>query len=372
MPPEPTIPADLLPADGRFGSGPSKIRPDAMARLVEVADDLLGTSHRKAPVRGQVQRLQEAVSSLFGLTDDDEVLLTVGGATAFWDAAAFGLVQRRSRHYVFGEFSSKFAAATAAAPWLDAPDVVEAAPGTRPDASAAPDCDVQAFTHNETSTGVMQDPVRHDDGALVLVDATSGAGGVPIDLDQVDAYYFSLQKGFASEGGLTVALLSPAAVERIESIAASDRYVPTFLDLQTALTNSRQRQTYNTPSVSTVFLAAEQAEWMLSRFGGLDGVVEEQRAKADLVYGWAQARAWATPFVTDPAARSLVVATIDLDDAISADDVNAVLRSNGIVDTDAYRKLGRNQVRVAMFPAIDRADLEAYTACVDWVVEQLA
>jgi phosphoserine aminotransferase len=369
--PELTIPAELLPADGRFGCGPSKVRPDAVTKLAEVAGTLLGTSHRKPAVKREVQRLQESMADLFGLPDGYEVLLTLGGATAFWESAAFGLVERRSRHYTFGEFSSKFAKATAAAPWLEDPDVVAADPGTRPEASAAPEgVDVQAFTHNETSTGVMQEPVRTDD-ALVLVDATSGAGGLPVDLTRTDVYYFSLQKGFASEGGLTVALVSPAAIERIGSIAASGRYVPTFLDLKTALDNSRQHQTYNTPSVSTVFLAAEQVDWMRTTFGDLDGVVAAQRAKADHVYRWAIDRPWASPFVTVEAARSLVVATIDLDDVVQADDVNAVLRANGVLDTDAYRKLGRNQLRIGMFPAVDAADLEAYTASVDWVVQEL-
>jgi phosphoserine aminotransferase len=364
------LPDVLRPADGRFGCGPSKVRPEAVARLAEVADDLLGTSHRQPRVKDQVRRLQDGLATLFGLPDGYEVLLTVGGATAFWESAAFGLVERRARHYVFGEFSGKFAKATAAAPWLADPDVVAADPGTVPTASPAPGCDVQAFTHNETSTGVMQRPERLDD-ALVLVDATSGAGALPVDLRDVDVYYFSLQKGFASEGGLTVALLSPAALDRIRHVDDSDRYVPAFLDLTTALDNSRKHQTYNTPSVSTVFLAAEQVEWMLERFGDLAGVVDAQRAKADAVYGWAQDRPWASPFVADADARSLVVATIDLDDTVSADEVNAVLRANGILDTDAYRKLGRNQLRVGMFPAVDDADLRAYTACVDWVVERL-
>jgi phosphoserine aminotransferase len=369
--PDLTIPSELLPADGRFGCGPSKIRPQAVARLAEVADGLLGTSHRKPGVKREVQRLQEGLSGLFGAPEGYEVLLTLGGATAFWDAAAFGLVDRRARHYVFGEFSSKFAKATEAAPWLDAPDVVEVTPGQRPEATAASGVDAQAFTHNETSTGVMQDPRRLDD-ALVLVDATSGAAGLPVDLVDTDVYYFSLQKGLASEGGLLTAFVSPAAIERIERIAASDRYVPTFLDLATALDNSRKHQTYNTPSVSTVFLAAEQVDWLRATFGDLDGVVTAQRAKADHIYGWADARDWAAPFVEEVAARSLVVATVDLDDAVSADDVNAVLRANGILDTDGYRKLGRNQLRIGMFPAVDAADLDAYTACVDWVVDQLA
>jgi phosphoserine aminotransferase len=365
-----TIPSELRPADGRFGSGPSKIRPEALRRLAEVGDELLGTSHRKPRVKDQVRRLQEGLTELFALPQGHEVLLTLGGATAFWDAAAFGLVERRSRHYVFGEFSSKFAKATAAAPWLETPELVEADFGDVPEIVPAADADVQALTHNETSTGVMQHIERVDD-ALVLVDGTSGAAGLPLDPTQADAYYFSLQKGLASEGGLTVALLSPAAIERIERIAASDRYVPTFLDLATALDNSRKHQTYNTPSVSSVFLAAEQVDWLNESFGGLDGIVEAQRAKADHVYGWAQDRKWASAFVAEPTNRSLVIATIDIDDAVSADEINAVLRANGILDTDAYRKLGRNQLRIAMFPAVDLADLEAYTACVDWVVERI-
>jgi phosphoserine aminotransferase len=364
------LPDDLKPADGRFGCGPSKIPAAALARLAEVGDDLLGTSHRKPRVRDQVRRLQDGLRTLFSLPGDYEVLLTLGGATAFWDAATFGLIERRSRHYVFGEFSSKFAAAATAAPWLEQPELVEAPFGAVPEVSLAEDADVQALTHNETSTGVMQGVERVGD-ALVLVDATSGAGGLPVDPAQFDAYYFSLQKGLASEGGLTVALLSPAAVERIERVASTDRYVPAFLDLETALDNSRKHQTYNTPSVSTVFLAAEQVDWLNGDLGGLDGVVGLQRDKAGLVYDWAQSRQWASPFVEDEAARSLVVATIDLDDAVSADEVNAVLRANGILDTDAYRKLGRNQLRIGMFPAVDRADLEAYTACVDWIVERI-
>jgi phosphoserine aminotransferase len=365
------LPSELTPSDGRFGCGPSKVRPEAVARVAEVAGEVLGTSHRQARVKDQVRRLQNGLAELFSLPAGYEVLVSVGGATAFWDALAFGVVRERARHYVFGEFSGKFATATRSAPWLADPDVVESSPGTRPEASAAPGCDVQAFTHNETSTGVMQQPVRVDD-ALVLVDATSGAGGLPVDLADTDLYYFSLQKGFASEGGLVVAFASPAALTRIDEIAGTDRYVPAFFDLPTVVDNSRKHQTYNTPSVSTVLLAAEQVDWMLATFGDLDGVVAEQRRKADAIYGWAETRDWATPFVTEEAARSLVVATVDLDEAVSADQVNAVLRANGILDTDAYRKLGRNQLRVGMFPAVDTADVEAYTACVDWVVERIA
>jgi phosphoserine aminotransferase len=370
-PPSLTIPAHLLPADGRFGCGPSRVPAPALDELVGLGSSVLGTSHRAAPVRAQVARLRQGLRTLFGLPDGHEVLLAVGGATAFWDAAAFGLVEGRSRHYVLGEFSGKFAAATAAAPWLADPDIVNAEPGTRSSVTAAPGCDVQALTHNETSTGVMMDVVRADD-ALVVVDATSGAGGLPVDPTDFDAYYFSLQKGFASEGGLTVALLGPRAIERIESIAGSDRYVPAFLDLKVALDNSRLDQTLNTPSVSTVILAAAQVERMIADHGDLGGVVAAQRRKAEHLYGWAEARSWAQPFVADPAARSLVVATIDLRDGVKADDVNRILRANGIVDTEPYRKLGRNQLRIGFFPAVPLSDLEAYTACVDHVVESLA
>jgi len=365
-----TIPADLLPRDGRFGSGPSKVRPEALARLAEIGDGLLGTSHRQARVKDQVARLQDGLRGLFNAPEAYDVLLAVGGATAFWDSLAFGFVEQRARHYEFGEFSGKFAAVTRKAPWLDEPDVVSSPVGQRPEISPASGCDVQALTHNETTTGVVQEIVRIDD-ALVAVDATSGAGALPVDLNDTDVYYFSLQKSFASDGGLTAAFVSPDAAQRIATIGASDRYIPAFLDLSTALDNSRKQQTYNTPAVATVILAAEQLDWMRTRFGDLAGVVEHQRAKAETIYGWASSRDWARPFVEDPAARSTVVATIDLDDAISADEVNAILRANGVLDTDAYRKLGRNQLRVAMFPAVDQEDLQAYTACVDWVVERM-
>jgi phosphoserine aminotransferase len=371
MPFDLKIPSDLLPADGRFGCGPSKVRPEALGRLATVGGELLGTSHRKPPVKGLVQRLQDGLAQLFDLPEGYEILVAVGGATAFWEMAAFGLVDRASQHYVFGEFSAKFASAVGAAPWLADPVQVVADPGSRPAVAANPDVDVQALTHNETSTGVMMDLVRAGDDALVVVDATSGAGGLPVELTQTDVYYFSLQKGFASEGGLVVAICSPAAVRRIEKIRSGDRYVPAFLDLLTTLENSRKHQTYNTPAISTVFLAAEQVDWMNEQ-GGLDAAVAGCAAKAAHVYGWAEERPWASPFVADPDARSAVVATVDLDEAVPADDVNAVLRANGVLDTDAYRKLGRNQLRIGMFPAVTREDIEAYTASVDWVVEQLA
>lgn len=365
------LPEAIKPKDGRFGCGPSKVRPDAVKRLANQADTLLGTSHRQARVRNEVARLQDGIRQLFALPDGYEVLLTLGGATAFWDAAAFGLVDNRARHYVFGEFSGKFAAVTAKAPWLDQPDIVETPAGEAPDITAAPECDVQAITHNETSTGAMLAPKRVDD-SLVVVDATSGAGGLPVHLPDVDVYYFSLQKGFASEGGLTVAILSPRAVERIEAIAHSGRYIPDFFNLSVALDNSRKNQTYNTLAIATVFLAAEQIAWQLDTFGTLDGVVKEQEKKAGLMYGWAERTAYTVPFITVPNHRSLVVATIDLHADVNADDVNRLLRDNGILDTDPYRKLGRNQLRVGMFPAVDTADIEAYTACVDAVVEALS
>lgn len=367
--PDLTVPVDLLPIDGRFGCGPSKVRTEALQALAATEATLLGTSHRKAPVKAQVARLRQAMGELFSLPAGYEVILTMGGATAFWDMAAAGIVESRARHYTFGEFSGKFAAVTTTAPWLEDPEVVEVTVGTRPVVSPATDADVQALTHNETSTGVMLDPVRVDD-ALVLVDATSGAGGLPVDIAATDGYYFSLQKGFASEGGLCVLLASPALLDRIATIAASDRHVPAFFNLQTAVDNSRKEQTYNTPAISTVFLAAEQAEWMLAN-GGLDAMVAAGQAKADAIYGWATAQDWASPFVADPDARSLVVATIDLDDSIDADVVNRILRANGVVDTDGYRKLGRNQLRVGMFPAITLDDLQAYTATVDWIVDHL-
>jgi len=366
-----TIPSELLPADGRFGCGPSRVGDAALAELTRLGRQVLGTSHRQAPVRDQVRALRDGMTTLFGAPDGYEVLVTVGGATAFWDAAVFGLIEQRSQHYVLGEFSGKFATAAEGAPWLEAPVRIKAEPGSRPAPVAVPEgVDVHAWTHNETSTGVMQDITRMDD-ALVVVDATSAAGGLPVDLAQVDVYYFSLQKGFASDGGLTVAFVSPRAIERIERIAASGRYIPAFLDLATVVENSRKDQTYNTPALATIVLARVQVERMIAEHTDLAGVVRSQRSKAEHLYGWAQAREWATPFVTDADARSLVVGTVDLV-GVEADEVNTHLRANGIVDTDPYRKLGRNQLRIGMFPAVPLSDLEAFTACVDHVVEHLA
>jgi phosphoserine aminotransferase len=366
------LPADLKPADGRFGAGPSKIQPEHLSALAATGSSLMGTSHRQAPVKSLVGRVREGMASLFELPEGYEVVLGNGGATAFWDIAAFGLIREKSQHLSFGEFSSKFASAAAAAPWLADPSVIEAEPGSRPVAVAETGVDAYAWAHNETSTAVMAPVVRPEDtdGALVLVDATSGAGGLPVDVNQADVYYFAPQKCFASDGGLWVALMSPAALERAEEIAASGRFVPAFFDLPTAIDNSRKNQTYNTPSVATLFLMAEQLDWMFAN-GGLAGMVARTTASSDALYGWAERTAYTTPYVADPSHRSLVIGTIDFDDAIPADAVAATLRANGIVDTEPYRKLGRNQLRIAMYPAIDPADVEALTRCMDYVVEHL-
>lgn len=366
-----TIPAELLPEDGRFGCGPTKVPQAAGQAVADAWQDLLGTSHRQAPVKDLVARLQHGLAELFGLPGGYEVLLANGGATAFWDMATFGLIEQRSQHHVLGEFSAKFARGVAAAPWLDSPDLLGAAVGGRPAHGPVPgDVDTVALVHNETSTGVMEEIRRPDGDQLVLVDATSGAGGLPVDPTAFDAYYFSLQKGFASDGGLVLALVSPAALDRIEQIAGTDRYVPPFLDLPTVVSNSRKHQTYNTPAIATILMGVVQVEAMLAD-GGLDAAVAGCREKAAHLYGWAEARDWATPFVSDPAARSLVVGTVDLAEEVPADRVTGVLRDNGVVDSESYRKLGRNQLRVGMFPAVTLADVQAYTACVDHVVDHL-
>jgi len=367
------IPADLLPADGRFGAGPSKIPVSHLDALAATGRSLMGTSHRQAPVRQTVGRVREGLREFFAIPDGYEVVLGNGGATAFWDVAAFGLIRNKSQHLSFGEFSSKFATAVTAAPWLADPSIIKADPGSLPEPVAEDGVDAYAWAHNETSTAVMAPVARPagaaDDG-LVLVDATSGAGGLPVDLAEVDTYYFAPQKCFASDGGLWIAIMSPAALERAADIAATDRYVPAFFDLPTAIDNSGKNQTYNTPSVATIFLMAEQLDWMNGR-GGLAGMVERTTASSDALYGWAERTAYTTPYVKDPAHRSLVIGTIDFDEAISADAVAATLRANGVVDTEPYRKLGRNQLRIAMYPSIDAADVEALTASIDYVVANL-
>ncbi|HEX2096752.1 MAG TPA: phosphoserine transaminase [Solirubrobacterales bacterium] len=367
------IPADLKPADGRFGCGPSKVRPEALAKLAERAE-LMGTSHRQAPVRDLVGRVRDGLAELFSLPDGYEVALGNGGATAFWDAAAAWLVRERALHLVYGEFSGKFAKSTAGAPFLADPIVVEADPGDAPEPTADPSADAIAWAHNETSTGVMVD-VRRPAGAgdaLVLIDGTSAAGGLPLDVRQADAYYFAPQKGFGSDGGLWLALLSPAAVARAEELdGTAGRWQPAFFSLPTAISNSRKNQTYNTPALATLLLLADQVEWMLEG-GGLDWSVGRARDSSNRLYGWAERSQFATPFVADPAKRSLVVGTIDFDDSVEAAALAAALRANGIVDVEPYRKLGRNQLRVGMFPAVEPADVEALTACVDWVVQNAA
>lgn len=367
-----TIPAELRPVDGRFGCGPSKVRPEALAALAATGPALLGTSHRQAPVRSLVRRVRDGLGELFALPDGYEVVLGNGGTTAFWDAAAFGLVRHRSQHLSFGEFSAKFAAVTRDAPFLAEPSVVRAEPGSHPLPRPEAGVDVYALTQNETSTGVAM-PVRRvagaDDGALVLVDATSAAGGLPVDVAEADCYYFAPQKNFAADGGLWVALLSPAAQARVAEVRAS-RWVPPFHDLATALDNSRKDQTYNTPAVATLFLFADQVEWLLAR-GGLAWATARTADSARRLYGWAEKADYATPFVADPAQRSDVVGTIDFAEPVDAAAVARVLRANGIVDTEPYRKLGRNQLRIGMFPAVEPDDVEALTACIDYVVERL-
>jgi phosphoserine aminotransferase len=364
------IPDALKPADGRFGCGPSKVRPEALAKLAS-QNELLGTSHRQKPVKDLVARVRGGIGELFGLPDGYEVALGNGGTTAFWDAAACGLVRERALHLTYGEFSSKFAKSTASAPFLADSILIEAEPGDAPQPTADPEADVIAWAHNETSTGVMV-PVVRPEGAgdsLVLIDATSGAGGLPVDVGQADAYYFAPQKAFASEGGIWLALLSPAAIARIEELDGIDgRWQPTFLSLATALENSRKDQTYNTPALATLFLLADQIDWLLDG-GGLDFGVSRSRASSDQLYGWAESSDVASPFVADPAKRSLVVGTIDFAEEVDAAALAATLRANGIVDTEPYRKLGRNQLRIGMFPAVNPGDVEALTACIDWVLE---
>jgi phosphoserine aminotransferase len=365
------IPDALKPADGRFGCGPSKVRPEALAKLATQVE-LLGTSHRQAPVKDLVARIRTGLGQLFGLPDGYEVALGNGGTTAFWDAAAACLVRERALHLTYGEFSSKFAKATAGAPFLADPILIEAQPGDAPAPTADPEADVIAWAHNETSTGVML-PVERPEGSgesLVLIDATSGAGGLPVDVGEADAYYFAPQKAFASEGGLWLAILSPAAIERIEQLdgAADGRWQPAFLSLAVAVENSRKDQTYNTPALATLFLLADQIEWLLEG-GGLEFGISRSLASSRHLYGWAEASDHATPFVADPAKRSLVVGTIDFAEEIDAAAVAATLRANGIVDVEPYRKLGRNQLRIGMFPAVDPDDVEALTACIDWVLE---
>ena len=369
-----TIPTHLLPRDGRFGCGPSKVRPEQVAALGAVADSYLGTSHRQKTVRSEVARVRAGLAQLFGLPEGYEVVLGNGGSTAFWEVAAFGLVRDRAQFLTFGEFGSKFAKAVTDAPFLGQPTIITSEPGGAPQFTAEAGIDAYASPHNETSTGVAITPTRvvgADPDSLMLFDATSGAGGLPVDATSFDVYYFAPQKCFASDGGLWFALMSPAAIARAGQIKESDRYIPAFLDLQTAIENSRLDQTYNTPSLASIYLMAEQIDWFLGN-GGLDWCVKRTGESSANLYGWAEASPYATPYVVDPMLRSQVVGTIDFDDAIDASAVAKVLRSNGILDTEPYRKLGRNQLRVAMFPAVDPDDVRALTECIDYVVGQLS
>lgn len=363
------IPGELLPADGRFGSGPTRVRVSALESLASTGAAYMGTSHRQSTVRDVVGRLRTGLSNLFALPDGYEVLLGNGGATAFWDAAVFGLISSKSQHLQFGEFSSKFGAAVAKAPHLDPPDIIESAPGTHPEPVGRDDVDLYALTHNETSTGVTM-RLRRPGPGIVAVDATSAAGGIPVDPEDFDVYYFSPQKAFGSDGGLWVAACSPAGVGRIEAIASSGRYIPPSLDLSIALANGRKNQTYNTPALATIHLLLDTVEW-INEQGGLAWSAGRCAANAAIVYGWAEARSYATPFVSDPTLRSPVTATIDLEDGIPYTTVSAILRAHGIIDIDGYRKLGRNQLRIGMWPTVPADDLEALTACIDYVVDRL-
>ena len=369
-----TIPANLLPKDGRFGAGPSKVRPEQMEALASASATLLGTSHRQAPVKNLVGSVRSGLSDFFRAPEGYEVVLGVGGSTAFWDIASFGLVENKAQHLSFGEFGSKFAAATNKAPFLAESSIIKAEPGTRPEARAEAGVDVYAWPQNETSTGVAA-PVRRvagaDEGSLVLVDATSAAGGLDVDVAESDVYYFAPQKNFASDGGLWLGLFSPAALERAARVKASGRWIPDFLDLQTAIDNSRLNQTYNTPALATLVTLDAQVRW-LNASGGLDFAAARTADSAGRIYRWAEASSVATPFVTDPADRSNVIATIDFDESVDAAAIAKVLRANGIVDTEPYRKLGRNQLRIATFVAIEPDDVSALLECIDYVVAELA
>ena len=368
-----TIPADRLPADGRFGCGPSKVRTEALAALAASGPSYMGTSHRRPTVRSVVGRVRAGLASMFSLPEGYEVILGNGGTTVFWDAAAFGLIERRSQHLSFGEFSAKFATAVAGAPHLEPPDVIKSEPGTAPDAKGHPGVDAYALTHNETSTGVtapVRRPAGADPGALVLVDATSAAGGIRVDPGEYDCYYFAPQKCFASDGGLWLALCSPAAIERIGRLSAAGRWSPPSLSLPLAVDNSRSDQTYNTPALATLFLLADQIDWINGR-GGLEWAAGRCDASSAILYRWADRHPLATPFVSEAALRSTVTVTIDFDPAVSADIVAKTLRQNGIVDTESYRKLGRNQLRIACFPAIDPDDVAQLTRAIDYVIDAL-
>ena len=368
-----TIPAELLPTDGRFGAGPSKVRPEQVEALAKLSKSYLGTSHRQKPVKSQVARLRAGVSQLFNLPEGYEVVLGNGGSTAFWEVAVFGLIRDRAQFLSFGEFGSKFASSAKSAPFLGEPTILKGEPGDAPAFSAEAGIDAYCSPHNETSTGVAIAPVRPagaDEDALVIIDATSGAGGLEVDLSQVDVYYFSPQKCFGSDGGLFIALMSPRAIARAEEIKASGRYIPAFLDLMTAIENSRLDQTYNTPALATILMMAEQVDWF-NQNGGLSWCVSRTTESSSAIYDWASANDYTTPYVTDVQKRSKVVATIDFSDDIDATLIAKALRANGVVDVEPYRKLGRNQLRISVFPAVEPSDVRKLLASIDYVVEQI-
>ncbi|MGP5081738.1 phosphoserine transaminase [Corynebacterium variabile] len=365
-----TLPENLLPSDGRFGCGPSKVRPAQIDAIVAGGTDIIGTSHRQPAVKDVVGSVRSGLADLFNLPEGYEIITSLGGATAFWDAASFGLIREKSAHLTYGEFSGKFATVSKKAPWLAEPEIHAFEPGTAPAASEldGTDADLVGWAHNETSTGAMVAVKRPATDALVAVDATSGAGGLPVDITETDVYYFSPQKCFASDGGLWFAAFSPAALERVEEIAASDRYIPAFLDLKTAVDNSRKNQTYNTPAVATLLMMDNQVKWM-NENGGLEGMVERTTESSSILYNWAEGRSETTPFVADADSRSLVVGTIDFDDAVDADVIAKTLRANGVLDTEPYRKLGRNQLRIGMFPAIEPEDIRTLTKAIDYILD---
>ncbi|MGO3034276.1 phosphoserine transaminase [Corynebacterium variabile] len=365
-----TLPENLLPSDGRFGCGPSKVRPAQIDAIVAGGTDIIGTSHRQPAVKDVVGSVRSGLADLFNLPEGYEIITSLGGATAFWDAASFGLIREKSAHLTYGEFSGKFATVSKKAPWLAEPEIHAFEPGTAPAASEldGTDADLVGWAHNETSTGAMVTVKRPATDALVAVDATSGAGGLPVDITETDVYYFSPQKCFASDGGLWFAAFSPAALERVEEIAASDRYIPAFLDLKTAVDNSRKNQTYNTPAVATLLMMDSQVKWM-NENGGLEGMVERTTESSSILYNWAEGRSETTPFVADADSRSLVVGTIDFDDAVDADVIAKTLRANGVLDTEPYRKLGRNQLRIGMFPAIEPEDIRTLTKAIDYILD---
>lgn len=365
----PTLPTDLIPSDGRFGCGPSKVRPAQLQSIQDHAG-IMGTSHRQSGVKNVVGSVREGLAELFNLPDGYEIILSLGGATAFWDSASFGLIRTKSAHLTYGEFSGKFASVSKKAPWLEEPQIFTAEPGTAPSPTKldGTDADLIGWAHNETSTGAMVPVTRPATDALVAIDATSGAGGLPVDMSQADVYYFSPQKCFASDGGLWLAAFSPAALERVEEIAATDRYIPAFLDLKTAVDNSRKNQTYNTPAVGTLLMLDDQVKWMNTN-GGLEGMVARTTESSQTLYNWAESRPEASPFVAEPSARSLVVGTIDFSDEIDAAKIAKILRANDVLDTEPYRKLGRNQLRIGMFPAIEPADIATLTKAIDHIID---